>query len=233
MKANRDIDDDNDFDAAFMNDQTQESELAPPEDVVVSRPVKKKKGTSIIRYLTYGVGGLVSLFIVLVIWAVVSPENSETTGQQSVAEESIPDTSVSIQHAPVAETSGTHLRQDEESDDILLLRSQLKAAQENTAIRDGKYKILANAYIQLKADYKLLLESQDKGKGRSSVSKPEYSVLPVMKGVSIVSVYEGYAFVKKGSTVYSIKKGDKVSNAVVIEIDPVLRKVITTKGVIE
>jgi hypothetical protein len=39
--------------------------------------------------------------------------------------------------------------------------------------------------------------------------------------------------VKKGNTVYSVKKGDKVNNAVVIEIDPVLRKVITAKGVIE
>lgn len=235
MKDNNQFDDANDFDDAFMSEQTPDTDLVIPEEIVESRPVKKKKGTGLLRYLAYGVGGVVFLFIALVIWASVSSDSSEPAGQEQVGHESIP---AAINDTPpvptpAAETLNTNVVQEDESDDIELLRSQLKAAQENTAIRDTKYKTLANAYIQLQADYKLLQDSQTQSNSSTGVNKPEYSVLPVLKGVSLVSVYDGYAFVKKGGTVYSIKKGDKVNNADVIEIDPVLRKVITAKGVIE
>lgn len=233
MKANSDFDDTNDFDDAFMNDHTQETELVVPEEVVESRQVKKKKGTGFLRYLTYGIAGVTLLFIALVIWGIVSSDSSESAGQQQATLGPVSGSSVSIPAAPTAEASNMVVPQEDESDDIERLRSQLKAAQENTAIRDTKYKALAGAYVQLKADYKLLQENQARSNGKKSANKPEYSVLPVLKGISLVSVYDGYAFVKKGGTVYSIKKGDKVNNGEVIEIDPVLRKVITAKGVIE
>lgn len=234
MKANSEFDDTNDFDDAFMNEHTQETELVIPEEVVESRPVKKKKkGTGLLRYVIYGVVGISLLFIILVIWATVSSDNSEPTGQQQAPQGLASVSSVSIPPAPAEAAANVNVGQEDETDDIELLRSQLKAAQDNTAIRDTKYKELARAYVQLKADYKLLQDNQTRSNGQKTANKPEYSVLPVLKGISLVSVYDGYAFIKKGNTVYSIKKGDKVNNGEVIEIDPVFRKVITAKGVIQ
>lgn len=233
MKAIHEFDDTNDFDDAFMNDHTQETEPVIPEELVESRPLKKKKATGLLRYAIYGIAGLSLLFILLVIWATVSSGSSETAVQQQAAQVPASVSSARIPAAPVVEATNVNVGQEDETQDIELLRSQLKAAQENTAIRDTKYKELARAYVQLKADNRLLQDNQTRSNDQKTANKPEYSVLPVLKGVSLVSVYDGYAFVKKGNTVYSIKKGDKVNNAEVIEIDPVFRKVITAKGVIQ
>jgi hypothetical protein len=233
MKANDDFDDTNDFAEAFMNESDQDTAQVVPEEVMGDRPVKKKKKSALLQYLIYAVGGLVLLFVVLVIWAVVSSDDSGPADQQQTVQQNTPAVTMAVPPTPTTDGSHNELATEDDFDDINMLRSQLKSAQENTAIRDEKYKALARAYVQLQADYKLLKEKEDKANGKTLPRKPEYSVLPVVKGVSLVSVYDGYAFIKKGSTVYSIKKGDKVNNADVIEIDPVLRKVITAKGVIE
>jgi hypothetical protein len=234
MKANNGPDDTNDFDEAFMTDDIPEAEPVVPEEMVATRPGKSpKKGSNLVRYLLYGFGGLVLLFILLVLWATVTADSSDTAGQQQASNESNIDAAATAPAALVPAKPVEHEPQEDDIEDVAQLRAQLKAAQQNTAIRDEKYKALASAYVQLQADYKFLQENQNKNIGRPSTNKPEYDVLPVLKGVSLVSVYDGYAFVKKGNTVYSVKKGDKVNNAIVIEIDPVLRKVITAKGVIQ
>lgn len=237
MKANNGLDDTNDFTEAFMPEDIAENDPVVPEDMVATRPSKNpKKGNNLVRYLIYGFGGLVLLFIILFIWAAVTADSSETAGKQQThqaSNETNIDTGGTAPAASVPAKPVENVPQEEDIEDVAQLKAQLKSAEQNTAIRDEKYKALASAYVQLQADYKLLQENQNKSNGRTSTNKPEYAVLPVLKSVSLVSVYDGYAFVKKGNTVYSIKKGDKVNNAIVIEIDPVLRKVITAKGVIE
>ncbi|MFK8478652.1 hypothetical protein [Enterobacter kobei] len=237
MKTNKGLDDSNDFTEAFMTDDIPETDPVVPEEVVATRPAKNpKKGNNFVRYLIYGFGGLVLLFVILFIWAAVTADSAETAGQQQTqlaSNETNIDAAGTVPAASVPARPVEQVPQEDDIEDVAQLKAQLNAAQQNTAIRDEKYKALASAYVQLQADYKLLQENQNTNNGRTSTHKPEYAVLPVLKGVSLVSVYDGYAFVKKGNTVYSIKKGDKVNNAIVIEIDPVLRKVITAKGVIE
>lgn len=237
MKANNGLDDTNDFTEAFMTEDIPETDPVVPEEMVATRPAKNpKKGNNLVRYLIYGFGGVVLLFVILFIWAAVTAESSDTAGQQQThqaSNETNIDAAGTVPAASVPEKPVEHESLEEDAEDVAQLKAQLKAAQQNTAIRDEKYKSLASAYVQLQADYKQLQDNQNKNNGRTSTNKPEYAVLPVLKGVSLVSVYDGYAFVKKGNTVYSVKKGDKVNNAIVIEIDPVLRKVITAKGVIE
>lgn len=237
MKANNGLDDTNDFTEAFMTEDIPETDPVVPEEMVATRPAKNpKKGNNLVRYLIYGFGGVVLLFVILFIWAAVTADSSETAEQQQThqaSNETNIDAAGTVPATSVPEKTVEHESLEDDAEDVAQLKAQLKAAQQNTVIRDEKYKALASAYVQLQADYKQLQDNQNKNNGRTSTHKPEYAVLPVLKGVSLVSVYDGYAFVKKGNTVYSVKKGDKVNNAIVIEIDPVLRKVITAKGVIE
>lgn len=212
---------DQDFDDAFQ-DELSISDEVTPEPVVISKPAKEKKnGKGLKFYALCGVAFFITVFIVAVLIPADNPAEVDV-----IAASEVPD-------MQTAKTDDNSDSQNESDAVIETYQAKLKAAEQSVAIRDSKFRELANAYSELKKRYDLLKNSSQPEVYSEKPVKDDYSALPVVKGMSVISVYDSYAFLRKGQTVYAVKKGAVFNGFEIIDIDPVNRKIITTKGVIK
>ncbi|EIK1334805.1 hypothetical protein LJV55_003247 [Salmonella enterica] len=226
------------FDEVFVS-ETNTADIVVPEPVggKPGKPDKSKVAgkISLVRYIIYGVSGLVGLFVILIIFIIALPSDDSAKApalpiievpEQSQAGEQLVDT------APSDEPTQASTSMLLENND---LKELLVNARQAIEFRDNKYKDLLEKYktavnenTVLKGEIQLLRD----GGATSHPSKSKG--MKVMKGISIIVIQEGYAFVKKakGSSVYSVTVGEKINGAEVKEIDPIHREIITTSGVI-
>jgi len=203
-----------DFEEVF-NSSEVPAEL--PEDTTATEPKEapKKKGLSLIFKIVIGIVILVVLIIVLTI-AFSSPGKKKT-----------------IHDLPQLEQQTAPLIQDDlkaENDQLKALLSQAKSS---VAVRDKKYRELksrSDAQAKEIADLKQKLAEKGNEQPAKQDTRPE---MPQLKGVSLHSIYKGYAFIKKGKKIFSVTPGESVNGARVIEIDPEARLVVTSDGVIK
>ncbi|ENG4975115.1 hypothetical protein ABUD90_003506 [Escherichia coli] len=216
-------------------------------EVVVPEPVGGKSGksdkgkaagkTSLVRYIIYGVSGLIGLFVIFIIFIIALPSDDSAKAPALPIIE-VPEQSQVAE--PAAEQPVDTASSDEPTQTSMVLENNdlkelLDTARQAIKIRDNKYKELLEKYkaavnenTVLKGEIQLLRD----GGATSHPSKSKG--MKVMKGISIITIQEGYAFVQKskGSSVYSVTVGEKINGAQVKEIDPINREIITTTGVI-
>ncbi|MDY8698474.1 hypothetical protein UY793_19460 [Escherichia coli] len=216
-------------------------------DVVTPEPVGGKPGKpdkgmvarkgSLVRYIIYGVTGLVGLFVILIIFIIALPSDD------SAKAPALPITEVPEQSQvaePAAEKAIDAASSDEPTQTSIVLENSdlkglLEKARQAIEIRDGKYKELQNNYQMALSEIDALKNEIQLLRDGGANSHPSKSKgIKVMKGITIITIQEGYAFIQKakGSTVYSITVGEKINGAQVKEIDPINREIITTSGVI-
>ncbi|EHM1530007.1 hypothetical protein KD679_004410 [Salmonella enterica subsp. enterica serovar Typhimurium] len=214
-------------------------------EVVVPEPVGGKSGkwdkgkaagkASLVRYIIYGVSGVVGLFVILIIFIIALPSDD------SAKAPALPIIEVPEQVAePAAEQPVDTASSDEPTQTSMVLENNdlkglLDTARQVIKIRDNKYKELLEKYkIAVSENTVLKEEIQLLRDGGAAIHPSKSKDMKVMKGISIITIQEGYAFVQKakGSSVYSVTVGEKINGAQVKEIDPINREIITTSGVI-
>lgn len=216
-------------------------------DVIAPEPVGGKTGkqdkvkvagkSRLVRYVIYGVSGLIGLFVILIILVIALPSEDSAKApalpitvmpEQSPADE------------PAAEQPAEIASSDEPTQTSMVLensdlKGQLEKARQAIEFRDGKYKDLKDKYLTALSENDALRNEIQLLRDGGAGSHPSKSKgMKVMKGISIITIQNGYAFVQntKGSTVYSVTVGEKINGAQVKEIDPINREIITTAGVI-
>ena len=227
-----DTNDENDaFDAIFKSDNDV-AEVTTPEFVAEKVKPKMHKTNQIFKYGKYALVLLVLMLVILFIIALALPSDnpSQTTqapdiriASQDVSRstDKAPDIEVLEEKSPNKDIGGVALENAE-------LQEALQLAKKNTEFRDLKYQ-------ELLKKYQWLLGENDRLKNGISKKSPPISQsrgLKTITGVSVYSVYSGYAFIKKGQTVYTVTLGENFAGGKVIAIDAINREVITTKGVI-
>ncbi|HCW0179579.1 TPA: hypothetical protein OW286_002937 [Citrobacter freundii] len=228
------------FDQVFAS-ETNTAEVVAPEPVggKTSKPEKGKTAgkTSLARYIIYAVSALVGLFVIFIIFIIALPSDDSAKApalpvievpEQSQAAE--PTAEQSVDTAPSDEPTQTSMVL--ENNDLKVL---LDTARQAIEIRDNKYKELLEKYkIAVSENTELKVEIQLLRDGGAASHPSKSKGMKVMKGISIITIQEGYAFVQKakGSSVYSVTVGEKINGAQIKEIDPINREIITTSGVI-
>lgn len=228
------------FDQVFVS-ETNAAEVVAPEPVggKTGKPEKGKTTgkTSLARYIIYAVLGLVGFFIIFIIFIIALPSDDSAKApalpvievpEQSQAAE--PATEQSVDTAPSDEPTQTSMVL--ENNDLKVL---LDTARQAIEIRDNKYKELLEKYkIAVSEKTELKVEIQLLRDGGAANHPSKSKGMKVMRGISIITIQEGYAFVQKtkGGSVYSVTVGEKVNGAQIKEIDPINREIITTSGVI-
>jgi hypothetical protein len=229
-----DTKDENDaFDAIFKSDNDV-AEVTTPEFVAEKAKPKMDKTNQIFKYGKYALVLLVLMLVILFIIALALPsDNPSQTAQAPDIRIASQDVSRSTDKAPeIEEPYEKDISSRSDNAGVVLenteLQEALQLARKNTEYRDLKYKELLNKYI-------LLLEENERLKNGISKKTPPMPVsrgLKTITGVSVYSIYNGYAFIKKGQTVYTVTLGETVAGGKVTAIDAINREVITTKGVI-
>lgn len=224
--------DENDaFDAIFKPDNDV-AEVTTPEFVAEKVKPKMHKTNQIFKYGKYALVLLVLMLVILFIIALALPsDNPSQTAQApdiriasqdvSRSTDKAADIEVLEEKSPNKDIGGVALENAE-------LQEALQLAKKNTEFRDLKYQ-------ELLKKYQWLLGENDRLKNGISKKAPPISEsrgLKTITGVSVYSVYNGYAFIKKGQTVYTVTLGENFAGGKVIAIDAINREVITTKGVI-
>ncbi|EBR9623540.1 hypothetical protein RDB90_005203 [Salmonella enterica] len=226
------------FDEVFAS-ETNTTEVVVPEPVggKTGKPEKRKAAgkTSLVRYIVYGVSGLVALFVILIIFIIALPSDD------SAKAPALPIIEVPEQVAePAAEQPVDTASSDEPTQTSMVLENNdlkglLDTARQAIEIRDNKYKELLEKYkIAVSENTVLKGEIQLLRDGGAASYPSKSKGMKVMKGISIITIQDGYAFIQKakGSSVYSVTVGEKINGAQVKEIDPINREIITTSGVI-
>lgn len=228
------------FDQVFVS-ETNIAEVVAPEPVggKTGKPEKRKAAgkTSLIRYIVYGVSGLVALFVILIIFIIVLPSDDSAKAPALPIIE-VPEQSQVAE--PVTEQPVDTASSDEPTQTSMVLENTdlkelLETARQAIEIRDNKYKELLEKYkMAVSENTELKVELQLLRDGGAASHPSKSKGMKVMKGISIITIQEGYAFVQKakGSSVYSVTVGEKINGAQVKEIDPINREIITTSGVI-
>ncbi|OEH95204.1 hypothetical protein BH006_07170 [Salmonella enterica] len=228
------------FDEVFAS-ETNTTEVVVPEPVggKTGNPEKRKAAgkTSLVRYIVYGVSGLVALFVILIIFIIVLPSDDSAKAPALPIIE-VPEQSQVVE--PAAEQPVDTASSDEPTQTSMVLENNdlkglLETARQAIEIRDNKYKELLEKYkMAVSENTELKVELQLLRDGGAASHPSKSKGMKVMKGISIITIQEGYAFVQKakGSSVYSVTVGEKINGAQVKEIDPINREIITTSGVI-
>lgn len=219
-----------DFEDIFSNENTEDITPEPVTSSAEAKPdsVMKKKKPGVTRIILFGMIGTVVLLVVFIFISALNKDGSSektrlVTENQSVSQE------------PSSELAAEKSLFDENKK----LLGLLEQARKSIEIRDKRYLQLRRDYDELKDSF-VRNESllRELGKNKSSHDEKSRAVPgnasgTVLKDISLISIYHGYAFVKKGNTAFSLTVGDKINNGIVQNIDPVQRRIITTKGVIE
>lgn len=228
------------FDQVFVS-ETNTAEVVAPEPVggKTGKPEKGKTAgkISLARYIIYAVSGLVGLFVILIIFIIVLPSDDSAKAPALPVIE-VPEQSQVAE--PAAEQPVDTASSDEPTQTSMVLENNdlkglLDTARQAIEIRDNKYKELLEKYkIAVSENTELKGEIQFLRDGGAASHPSKSKGMKLMKGISIITIQEGYAFVQKakGSSVYSVTVGEKINGAQIKEIDPINREIITTSGVI-
>ncbi|ELS8268766.1 hypothetical protein QO783_004709, partial [Salmonella enterica] len=178
-----------------------------------------------------------AFFVILIIFIIVLPSDDSAKAPALPIIE-VPEQSQVVE--PAAEQPVDTASSDEPTQTSMVLENNdlkglLETARQAIEIRDNKYKELLEKYkMAVSENTELKVELQLLRDGGAASHPSKSKGMKVMKGISIITIQEGYAFVQKakGSSVYSVTVGEKINGAQVKEIDPINREIITTSGVI-